>query len=183
MKPRGADTPWGRLEDAVRNNPFQTHNGRWHALDRSVQRILHSAPFGPVEVALDYYRNNEEVWKGKKPRSLAMLHYHRLHIFLREEVQNDERLRLFSNDRGWLNPFSGEWITDVTQIGGRITGPVLAAMAKSLVKCEQARDGKLLPMEKLKRAIAGKPVETARVSKDVKKETDRNKKKTGTAAS
>ena len=165
--------PWARLEEAVRTNPIfglTTIDGmRW--ID-PYTGSLHSAPFGPTEVALDYYRNNNDVWQGKKPRSLAMLHYHRLHVFLKEEIQTDERLRLFSNDRGWLNPFSGEWIPEVKQIGGRITGPVLATMAKSLVKSEEAREGKLLPMDKLKRVIAGKPVETAKITKKDVEESD-----------
>ena len=113
------DTPWARLEDAVRKNPLfklTTVDGmRW--ID-PFSGSLHSAPFGPIEVALDYYRNNEGIWKGKKPRSLAMLHYHRLHIFLREEIQNDERLRLFHTNVAGSIPFQANGFPRSNKLAG-----------------------------------------------------------------
>ena len=162
--------PWSKLEKAVRENVLfkvtSVDGMRW--IDPFTGKMF-DAPFGPVDVALDYYRNNPDVWRSGKPKSMAVIQYHRWQVYLKEELAQEERLRLFSNDRGWLNPFSGKWEAKVKQIGGRITPAVIAAMAKTLSKCEPAKSGKL--MEKLKRAIAGKPVETAKLKLTTKKTT------------
>jgi sigma-B regulation protein RsbU (phosphoserine phosphatase) len=57
----------------------------------------------------------------------------------------DPRLRIFRGDgRGWLNPFNGEVVEDITREDGKITVRTVMAMARALSTCAQAQAGRML---------------------------------------
>jgi hypothetical protein len=92
-----------------------------------------------VAVARDHLTASG-AWKDQLPLPLPELLVARWQVDLARLVPIEPRLRIFAKDGGgWLNPWTGALVPDVHRIDGRVTVATLAAMARHLTACPEAR--------------------------------------------
>ena len=91
-------------------------------------------------------------WTHTRPRSLHDLQVGRWLHFLRTRLREEPRLRCFSRDGRWLNPFSGTWI-DAQVVDRRVTPETLHRLATVLAADPLAARGRMLSVPELDRLI------------------------------
>ncbi len=102
------------------------------------------ASLGRVPAAKEYLIESG-VWKDKETLSRSALEMIRWRMELMRLLPIDPRLRIFRADgRGWLNPFNGEVVEDITREDGKITVRTVMSMARALSTCPQAQAGRML---------------------------------------
>lgn len=136
-----------------------------HWIDPFTGRCI-PAPDGSLAPAREYLAA-EKPWTRARLKRIGELQVFRWRLYMHHYVEQDWRLRQFSADGRWLNPFSGEWLP-VAKANDAITPATLREMAVHLANCPLAATGRMLPERHLHTLIrAAKPSEskgTARVS-------------------
>lgn len=120
------------------------------------------SPFDVVETAIESLAERRP-WTSGKPSGMAEIQAARWRLWLREKLQNEPRMRLFSSDGRWLNPFTGTWLDGLPQ-----TPPsaLLDALNAIMVTCAPAQKGELLPAAKLDEIFRRKQAD-ARSSQEI----------------
>jgi serine phosphatase RsbU (regulator of sigma subunit) len=104
------------------------------------------APFDLLETAVESLMERRPWTAGGKPKSHAELQQVRWNMWLREHLPTEPRLRMFTEDGRWLNPFTGDLLTGLPQ-----TPPLalLESLTTVLASCSPAQGGTLLPSLRL----------------------------------
>lgn len=110
-----------------------------------------ATPGGSLEPARDHLLRTRP-WARARPRPLDDLLLERWLHFLRTRMREEPRLRWFSRDGRWLNPFSGTWV-DAGVVDRRVTLATLQRLAAALVADPAAASGKMLPVAELDRVV------------------------------
>ncbi len=89
-------------------------------------------------------------WRGAQPLPMAQLEAERWRLDLTRMLPTEQRLRIFLRDnRGWMNPFSGEVVQGIERPEGKITPRTVWQMAHKLAVCPFARAGRMRDMADL----------------------------------
>ena len=81
-------------------------------------------------------------YRDQQCMPMSRLLYLRWTIDVERMIPHDPRLRLFGKDgRGWLNPFSGQWVDDVNAPQKNISRNTIAQIAAILSQCPHAAQG------------------------------------------
>ena len=81
-------------------------------------------------------------YRDQQCMPMSRLLYLRWTIDVERMIPHDPRLRLFGKDgRGWLNPFSGQWVEDVSAPQKNISRNTIAQIAAILSTCPFAAKG------------------------------------------
>ncbi len=129
-----------------------------HWIDPFTGRCI-PAPGGSLAPAREYLAA-ERPWTRARLKRIGELQVFRWRLYMHHYVDQDWRLRLFSADGRWLNPFSGEW-TRIIKADGAITPTTLREMATHLAACLQAANGRMLPQRHLDTLVrAARPADT-----------------------
>ena len=89
-------------------------------------------------------------WRNGNPLPLEQLETERWRLDLTRLLPTEPRLRIFLKDnRGWINPFSGEVVQGVERPDGKMTPRTVWQMAQKLAACPHARAGRMHDMQDL----------------------------------
>ena len=118
-----------------------------------------ATPFEPEKQARDFLLQHQP-WKNEKAllplvklTQIAWIHY------LMRNMQSEHYLTIFKGDN-WLNPFSGEWISDVPlDEHGKPNGETVKYLSKALNGDAQSANQKMLSNAELDRRAASTPFE------------------------
>lgn len=111
-----------------------------------------SVPVGPNGRAATARQHLADTgsWRSSEPLPLLHLEAERWRIDLDRMLPGEPRLRLFLRDnRGWMNPFSGQIIPGIDRPEGKITPRTVWQMAQHLASCPHARTGRMMDMAEL----------------------------------
>jgi len=107
------------------------------------------ASLGRLAAAREYLTESG-VWRDREPLPRHAIEMTRWRLELMRLLPIDPRLRIFGRDgRGWLNPYNGELVDDITREDGKITVRTVTAMARHLSTCQQAQLGRMLDNQQL----------------------------------
>ena len=100
----------------------------------------------PIEESAEYTAMNHlqrvPSYRDQQCMPMSRLLYLRWTIDVERMIPHDPRLRLFGKDgRGWLNPFSGQWVDDVSAPQKNISRNTIAQIAAILSQCPHAAQG------------------------------------------
>jgi serine phosphatase RsbU (regulator of sigma subunit) len=89
-------------------------------------------------------------WRNGNALPLGQLETERWRLDLTRLLPTEPRLRIFLKDnRGWINPFSGEVVQGVERPDGKLTPRTLWQMSQKLAVCPHARAGRMFDMQEL----------------------------------
>jgi serine phosphatase RsbU (regulator of sigma subunit) len=89
-------------------------------------------------------------WRTGVPLPNAQLETERWRLDLTRLLPTEPRLRIFLKDnRGWMNPFSGEMVQGIERPEGKLTPRTVWQMASLLAVCPHARAGRMFDMQEL----------------------------------
>lgn len=89
-------------------------------------------------------------WRSGSLLPIEQLETERWRIDLMRLLPTEPRLRIFLKDnRGWMNPFSGEVVQGVERPEGKLTPRTVWQMAQRLAVCPHARVGRMHDMQEL----------------------------------
>lgn len=89
-------------------------------------------------------------WRSGIPLPMAQLETERWRLELTRLLPTEPRLRIFLKDnRGWMNPFSGEMLQGIERPEGKLTPRTVWQMASKLAVCPHARAGRMFDMQEL----------------------------------
>jgi len=89
-------------------------------------------------------------WRNGSMLSQEHLETERWRLDLSRLLPTEPRLRIFLKDnRGWMNPFSGEVVRGVERPDGKLTPRTVWQMAQKLTACPHARAGLMFDMQEL----------------------------------
>jgi Stage II sporulation protein E (SpoIIE) len=112
------------------------------------------APAGRLPAAKSYLEQSG-VWRSLEPLPWTRLNLESWRLDIASRIATEPRLRLFSRQgRGWLNPYSGEMVPEVTLDDGVLSPRTLVRMAQVLSTCPAAGSGTMLPSEEISRRFA-----------------------------
>ena len=106
-----------------------------------------ATPGGSLEPARDHLLRTRP-WTHTRPRSMHDLLIGRWLHFLRTRLREEPRLRCFSRDGRWLNPFSGTWV-EAQVFDRRVTLETLQRLATALAADPQAATGHMRSVAEL----------------------------------
>lgn len=113
------------------------------------------APFGHADPAREWLLANRPWLKFKAKTHAEMLRF-RWQIHLKEHGDDEPRLKHFSADGRWLNPFTGQWVA--VPPTARQPQEVAGIIAQALGGCPEAQGGRMLDAFKLDEIVnAAKP--------------------------
>ena len=103
------------------------------------------APFDFKEAAVKYLPiAQHRPWEQHpQPRTVKEMRVVRWRIFLQQNIRSDDKLKLFLNDGRWLNPYSGDWCTNVPIENGKITEQTIDYIARHLARDPRAQKGQM----------------------------------------
>lgn len=134
---------WDRLQQHLERNPLfhmTTFDGlNW--IDPFTAAKI-PAPFDYRTTARDHFVNSDH-WRSAKTRSPQELRYVQWLHYLTERYWEDERLRLFTTQGNWLNPWTGHLCRSIVAQGGQLHPRLLRDMARSLCVDPKARPDRL----------------------------------------
>ncbi len=109
------------------------------------------APFGYLEPAREWLLRHQP-WKKTQVKSVAELIIFRWRIYVHDWICRERRLRIFSHQGHWLNPFTGAW-----EIIDAALGPVNTRTARIISDFLAKKHGleicSLLDRQRLDRAV------------------------------
>lgn len=89
-------------------------------------------------------------WRTGEVLPLQQLECERWRLDLNRLIPIEQRLRVFLKDnRGWMNPYSGEIVQGIERPDGKMTPRTVWQMAQRLTVCPHARTGRLLDLQEL----------------------------------
>jgi serine phosphatase RsbU (regulator of sigma subunit) len=89
-------------------------------------------------------------WRSGDILPQQQLECERWRLELNRLIPTEQRLRIFLRDnRGWMNPFSGEIVQGVERPDGKMTPRTVWQMAQRLAVCPHARAGRMLDLQEL----------------------------------
>lgn len=95
-------------------------------------------PFGYIDTALEWMMQ-EKPWHTHACRNLKEIRIRRWLLHIKDNLDLDERWRLFANDGVWLNPYTAQWEKSVTSPDRKISRETLTLMARSMVEYPENR--------------------------------------------
>lgn len=101
------------------------------------------ASLGRAQAAREFLLGNE-IWKQQQPLPLARLEYERWRLDLIRMLPLEPRLRIFSRDGHWLNPYTGDFANGITRDEGKISLRTVSEIAEHLCLTPAARSGRML---------------------------------------
>jgi hypothetical protein len=111
---------------------------------------LVSAAFGYIEPAREYLVAAQP-WLKAKPKTADELLTYRWVLHLKNSLEMEPNLRIFSGDGRWLNPFTGLYVK-LSRKDQSITEEMIQELAGILAKTPQAQTGRMLDRAKLEDA-------------------------------
>ena len=98
------------------------------------------------------YLERSAVWRSMEPLPLKRLQVERWRHDLSHQLGREPRLRLFSRQgRGWLNPYTGDLVPDVSLEDGQLSPKTITRMAEVLAVCPAANTSPMLPQDEILR--------------------------------
>jgi len=89
-------------------------------------------------------------WRSASELPHSRLETERWRLDLTRLLPTEPRLRIFLKDnRGWMNPFSGELMQGIERPDGKLTPRTVWQMAQKLASCPHARAGRMHEMQEL----------------------------------
>jgi serine phosphatase RsbU (regulator of sigma subunit) len=107
---------------------------------------------GRVEAAMAYLLRTG-VWQFGEPMTRQELDIIRWRHDLVPKLKAEVRLRLFTRDGRWVNPYTGELVSGIRREEGRITDRSILDLARALAACPQAANGLMLDIDTLRARV------------------------------
>lgn len=147
------DEAWQRLETAIESHPLfrlVTFDGLYW-IDPFNGELV-SAPFDLEDTVRGHFRENEH-WRGNRTRSPVQLYSQRWLGWLEEELDNDKRFHLFTDDGKWFNPHTKEASESITTEMLDRRGHFIKRIAQELAQFPDASPHEMDSLEELEVAL------------------------------
>jgi Stage II sporulation protein E (SpoIIE) len=142
LKPTRRQLPPDLLRKLEIDPLFQIMTGDQQWIDPYSGEAI-PATQGRLEAARAHLMGNG-TWRDRQVMPVQQLEIIRWRIDLMRLLPVEPRLRIFTRDGRWLNPFNGELIADIVREDGKFTLDTITAMARVLSVCQEALSGLLL---------------------------------------
>jgi serine phosphatase RsbU (regulator of sigma subunit) len=152
MKPIRRPLPPELLKRIDTDPLFAVMTGDQQWINPFTGEPVNAATNGRAETARAHLVENTS-WRDKEVLPRMQLEVVRWRIDLMRLLPVEPRLRIFGRDGRWLNPFTGDLVSDIVREEGKITAHTITAMARVLCSCPEAMSGRLLDSQTLSAKI------------------------------
>ncbi|TVR11223.1 MAG: hypothetical protein EA401_11320 [Planctomycetota bacterium] len=143
------DEAWQRLETAIESHPLfrlVTFDGLYW-IDPFNGELV-SAPFDLEDTVRSHFQEHDH-WRGSRTRSAVQLYSQRWLRWLEEELDNDPRFQLFTDDGQWFNPHSKEASESISSEMLDRRGHFIKRIAQELAQSPEASPHEMDSLEEL----------------------------------
>ena len=141
-----------RLLERIETDPvFQVMTDDFHWIDPYTGEAV-PANEGRVETARAHLLASDS-WQYGNPMTRQELDVFRWRHDLVPRLREELRMRLFTRDGRWVNPFTGELVSGIRREDGRINDRSILDLARVLAVCPQATSGLLLDLDSLRARV------------------------------